>query len=167
MEYPRNEIEKAKSRDSWDCSSTIIDLVQCLAKKKDYILDFGSGCPAGNKKALLNDGYVNVFGHDFHYTDNPPYGNFSIVYMKNVLNNLPSELFIYLTLLEAAGYLNPNGRLIVDYPKKNRMLKVSNMRMRAFLEFTFNQVFTLTSDEKNQWPVWIARVDVNHNEEEA
>lgn len=167
MEYPLIDVKQMMNRQSVSKDDKILNIVSSIVKPTDNVLDFGCGHQMQDVTYMRNNKHKCTYGHDFHTTYAPSYGDYSVVYLKNVLNNIPSEMSLYLTLLEAAGYLNPNGKVIADYPAKNRMMKMGNMKVRAFLEYVFNQVFTLTTDQNGYTPIWIARVDVSHNEEDV
>ena len=165
MNYPKSDKQKMMKTNHLADSFAPMLIVSNLAKKRDKILDFGCGRGRISMNHLKQCGFTQVYGYDLVLSDAPAYGQFDYIYVQNVLNSIPSDLSLYLTLMDIAGFIKDDGVCIMDYPLKKRSLKMSNLAMKGLVNEVFHEVFTLTSDKKNHTPIWACKLTEDINEE--
>lgn len=165
MNYPKSDRKKILETNCSTKSFKPTHIVSGTANCNSYILDFGCGHGQVSVAHLKTLGFKRVYAHDFTVSDNPPRGKFDYVIVQNVLNTIPSDFTLYLTLLDIAGYIKDDGICVMDFPNHYRAIKAGNLTMKGMVSEVFKEVFTLTSDKKNHIPVWACRLAKDINEE--
>ncbi len=165
MQYPKTDWKYLTQLNCPAYSSKPTNLVAGVADSTSYILDFGCGTDCDSVKRLQALGFKRVYKHDLLVSDNPPRGQFDYVIVQNVLNTIPSDFTLYLTLMDIAGYVKDDGICVMDFPKHFRAMRVGNLTMKGFVNEVFAEIFTVTSDKQNRVPVWVCRLAKDINEE--
>lgn len=134
--------------------------IRSSTPKSARILDFGAGKDAIHAETLKADGY-NVTAHDIgaNYTDKHcPRAldrTYDVVYASNVLNVQPSIDWISFLISEMKACLEPNGRLVVNYPASPRKSCLTAPEVRLVLLDHFRVVEQVNGTK--QAPVWECR----------
>ena len=151
------------------CSAkqTLPKIVEGIAKKTDYILDFGAGKDALGTLYLRKQGFENVDAFELgrnaidglHYP-HAMESNYDVIFASNVLNVQPDVPRLLGVISDVKSCLNAGGKFICNFPVKPRHNDATTDFVETALRLAFNRNVERI---KNHSPTWVCtKVEVKH-----